>query len=155
MSLEEEKKLSKLPAGRVCIFCEIVRGRAPAGRILETSRTLVITAREGGYPLILTKKHFNNFLDPSLDDETVKELGLMQRDMTQVVARVDGVDGISVIATNGQSAGQEVNHLHIHIMPRVAGDRRIRVRLGQALPEEERYSRAALYRQAIDGIQNP
>lgn len=137
-----------------CIFCEIVRGRAPAGRILETSRLLVITAREGGYPLILTKEHFDNLLDPRLDNGTVEELGLMQRDMAKIVAQVDGVEGVSIIANNGHSAGQEIPHLHIHIMPRVAGDRKIRITLGTAVPMEERYSRAALYKQAIDNLQN-
>lgn len=139
---------------RPCIFCEIVKGNAPAGRILETSRVLVITAREGAYPLILPKEHVDNLLDPRLDDETAQELGLMQRDMAQVVTRVDGVKGVSIITSNGHDAGQEVPHLHIHIMPRVEGDRKIRIRLGTAISEKDRYSKAVLYKEAIQILQS-
>lgn len=150
----EENKGKREAISRQCVFCEIVADREPAGRILETSRLLVITAREGGYPLILTKEHFSNILDPKLDDDTAKDLGLMQRDMAKVVTRIDGVSGVSVVTSNGHNAGQEVPHLHIHVMPRVEGDRRIRVRLGEAMPIEERNSRAVMYREAIKNLQD-
>lgn len=151
MSLEVGKDKEWLVG---CIFCEIVGGRAPAGRIFETDRLLVITARESGYPLIITKEHFDNLLDPKLDQDTAEELGLMQRDMAKIVTQVDVVAGVSIVANSGHDAGQDIAHLHIHIMPRVAGDRKIRVTLGTALPLKERYSKAASYKKAIDDLRN-
>lgn len=140
---------------KICVLCEIVAGRTPAGIILETSRLLVITAREDGYPLILPKAHIEDLRDPKLDDETAKELGLMQRDMAKIVTKIDmGVD-ISVVTNNGHQAGQEIPHLHIHIIPRTTGDRVVRIKFGTTLPLEERHLRAVRYRQALQDLQAP
>ena len=153
--LRNEAPSQELLNKKLCIFCEIIAGREPAGIITETSKTLVIAAREEGYPLMLTKTHYENLLDPRLDNTTAEELGLMQREMAQVVSTVNNGADISVIINNGRNAGQEIFHLHIHIMPRDRSDRRVIIRIGEPLSLEERYLKASLYRQAIQKLQNP
>lgn len=154
--LEDGKKYEspKVLEDRPCIFCGIVAGELPAGQIFETSRLVVITAQEDGYPIILTKQHINDLRDPNLDPETAGELGVMQRDMARLVSLVDQND-ISVFINNGSNAGQEISHLHIHIMPRVPGDKRVRISRGTILSVDERQSRAALYKQYLQKLQTP
>ncbi len=136
-----------------CVFCEIVNGEKPAAKIFEDRRLVVILAREDGYPLILPKKHVVNLVDPKLDTATARDLGLMQRDMARIVARIDGTEGVSVITNNGEAAGQEIPHLHVHIMPRVEGDRKVRISFGTTLSLEALREKAVFYRQAIEDLQ--
>lgn len=132
-----------------CVFCEIVAGRAPAGIIQRSKKAWVLTAREDGYPLIVTTKHIQDILDSNFDTVTAKELGRLQREVARLVCRVDGVDSVTIAMNSGRAAGQVVPHLHVHVMPRTRGDRKVRMMEGTRLPLEELVQRAERYRAAI------
>lgn len=106
-----------------CIFCEIVKGNIPCYKIYEDKDTLAFLdiSKEGyGHTLVIPKKHTKCFAESSL-----KELGYC----TKVAQKISnhyikncGFDGVNIIINNGESAGQSVQHLHVHIIPRKKGD---------------------------------
>lgn len=129
----------------VCVFCEIIRGDAPASRITEGTHTLAIAAREDGYPLVITRKHVEDIFDPELDTATQQEIGVMVVELGNLVKVTDGVGSVTIISNNGTDAGQEVPHLHFHVMPRLPGDRKVRLSRGNTLSRDELDARAQNY----------
>jgi len=107
-----------------CIFCRIAALEADASVVLEDSRVLAfmdLRAFTPGHTLIIPKRHIPNIT--ALDD------GDVARALMLAVARVAGgvtaafaAEGISVWQSNGEAAGQEVPHLHLHVVPRYEGD---------------------------------
>lgn len=135
---------------RKCPFCEIIASEKPVGKISETDRFTVFTARDSGYPLIVPKIHIVNILDPNLDVETARELGQLTRDMARAVQQADEVDSITIAINNGPDAGQEIPHLHVHVIPRMPRDSLVRFHRGVALSPQERDQKAAKYRAVIE-----
>lgn len=128
-----------------CTFCGITEGRIPASKILESERVIAFASLDGGYPLIAPKFHIQDWADPNLDEETARELGLLQRNLARVVMEMHQ-GGISIISNNGRIAGQEILHLHTHIMPREAGDGLIKFERGTRLKRIQLDERASGYK---------
>ncbi len=135
-----------------CPFCEIVAEKTAAGIIYKSRRAIVFAAREDGYPLIATRKHFTSLLDLKLDDATARELGSLQKRMAQLVCRVDKVDSVTIAINNGSAAGQDVGHLHIHVMPRTEGDNMVFLARGERFSIGKLMSRASKYREGLNDI---
>lgn len=128
-----------------CVFCDIVNGRIPGSMISKTERTVSFTALEGGYPLIVTRRHIRDWSDPALDEATMRELVMAQVRLVRAVMATEAA-GVSIISNNGGAAGQEIDHLHIHIMARTAGDRLVRLNRGERLTRKQLDDKASLYR---------
>lgn len=98
-----------------CIFCDIVNGKIPSNKVLENDEFLAfhdINPKAPVHVLIIPKKHTNNFQDtPS------SLLGAMS-EFIHEVAIATGVDksGYRLITNCGQNGGQEVMHLHFHLL---------------------------------------
>lgn len=128
-----------------CVFCGIVNGRIPGSIISETEQTVSFTALEGGYPLIVTRRHIRDWSDPALDEETLKELVIAQVRLVRAVMATEAA-GVSIISNNGGAAGQEIGHLHIHIMARTLDDRLVRFNRGERMDRGQLDERASLYK---------
>lgn len=128
-----------------CTFCGIIEGRLESSDILETERLKVFTALDGGYPIIATKRHIRDWSDPNLDEDTAKEIAVTQMHLVRTVMAIHR-EGVSIISNNGRSAGQEIDHLHVHIMPRIKGDRLVRFERGEIFTRSQLNSKASLYR---------
>jgi len=72
-----------------------------------------------------------------LDEATAAKLAWSTVRVSRAVRRAYAPDGINVWSSNGKAAGQEVPHVHIHVLPRSAGDGLRRVYPGEPL---ERYN---------------
>lgn len=106
-----------------CIFCRIVSGEIPANIIYQDDDIVAfldIKPVNPGHTLIIPKKHFGDFL------ETPEEILSM---MTSVVKKIgqkifDFKLGQGVNITNNikSAAGQAVNHVHMHVIPRLEND---------------------------------
>lgn len=129
-------KTQPIETDHKCIFCEIIRGTAEASTITESERTISFMSLEG-HPLLVPKQHIQDIFDPALDPETARELGEKSVELARVVKDVYGADGINVFSTSGRAAGQEVDHYHVHIIPRTTGDKKIRVSRVPFLPRPE------------------
>lgn len=108
-----------------CIFCKIVRGELEADIVLEDEQVMVfhdINGRASVHALVIPKQHIGSLAEiGELPDTVTKRL----LEASEEAARKLGVaeSGYAVRINNGSDAGQEVFHLHLHVL----GGERIRM----------------------------
>jgi histidine triad (HIT) family protein len=111
------------PTDQTCIFCKIVAGQIPCLRLLEDDQTIAfmdINPVNPGHALAVAKGHW-----PTVDVIPPDILAAVARSAQRIaraVMRELRPAGVNLLQANGAAAGQSVPHLHIHIMPRRAGD---------------------------------
>ncbi len=107
-----------------CIFCKIARGEIkPAGTLLENEKAMAfldVKPRSPGHTLVIPKIHAGTLTD--LEDSFVGPVFEAVREITARIKRTLDAESFSIGINDGPAAGQEVAHLHVHIMPRFAGD---------------------------------
>jgi histidine triad (HIT) family protein len=105
-----------------CIFCQIVRGEAPAHVVCEDERTLVfmdIFPVADGHTLIIPKAHCDDLFGADPDD--LRAVIERSRAVAHAISRALAPDGLGVYQLNGAAAGQTVFHYHMHLIPRSYG----------------------------------
>lgn len=105
-----------------CIFCKIVEGTIPSHKIFEDALTLVfldIHPVSVGHALVIPKTHSEDLRMASAQDAAAI-MQTIQRVSHALLAGVDA-DGLNIGSNCGASAGQDVFHTHIHLMPRQTG----------------------------------
>ncbi len=106
-----------------CIFCKMVLGRIPVTKIYEDETVLAfldIGPLSEGHTLVIPKQHFERLHDcPS---EILGQVGFCLGKIAKAITEAVNSDGYNVLCNNGRAAGQLVNHLHFHIIPRNDGD---------------------------------
>lgn len=104
-----------------CIFCKIVRGEIPAKVITETKNSLAFLDAfplTKGHTLVIPKKHHEK-----IQSLTSKENTELFSTLHKVISKVDKITGSTLVAIhNGKEAGQDIPHVHIHLVPRSQGD---------------------------------
>ncbi len=106
-----------------CIFCKIVKGEIPSSRVYEDDNFYVfmdIYPIVRGHTLIIPKAHCRNALDTPY--ETGAGFYPLITKISNAVKNAYKADGIMVMQFNEPSAGQEVFHSHVHIIPRYEND---------------------------------
>jgi histidine triad (HIT) family protein len=107
-----------------CIFCRIVTGELPSHEVGFDQRAyafLDINPLVRGHTLVVPREHVADL--PSASDHTLADIGpLVTRTARLLVERLDA-DGVNIVQSSGSAAGQEVFHLHVHLVPRWHGDR--------------------------------
>jgi histidine triad (HIT) family protein len=106
-----------------CIFCSIVAGDIPARTVHETDDVLAFLDANPlarGHTLVIPKSHAQHVGD--LDGDLAGELFAAVTELTTRVESTVGADGANVGINDGEAAGQEVPHVHVHIIPRFEGD---------------------------------
>jgi histidine triad (HIT) family protein len=101
-----------------CIFCKIVEGEIPSEKIFENEHVIAfndINPKAPTHILVVPKKHF-----ATLNDVPENELNIILKIFGAIreIASKAGVaeEGYRVIVNTNRSSGQEVFHLHFHIM---------------------------------------
>lgn len=101
-----------------CIFCKIVKGEIPAQKVYEDNKVLAFRDINPAAPvhiLIIPKKHIENILKIKKEDtEILADIF----ESIKKIAKEAGIeeDGFRLISNCGKDAGQEVMHLHFHIL---------------------------------------
>lgn len=106
-----------------CLFCKIVAGEIPAKKVYEDKAVLAfldIEPRAPGHTMVIPKIHGANLLE--LPDSSVKPLFSAVKKVTKSVVEAVRADGATIGINHGRASGQEVGHLHVHIIPRFNGD---------------------------------
>jgi len=106
-----------------CIFCQIVDGDIPSRTVFEDDTAkafLDANPLSPGHTLVIPKEHHET-LEETPEDVAAHVFGVLHRLNTAVEHAVDA-DATNVAFNNGEAAGQEVPHLHGHIVPRFDGD---------------------------------
>jgi histidine triad (HIT) family protein len=104
------------------IFAKILRGEIPCHKVFEDESTLAfmdIMPRASGHFLVIPKVPARNLLD--IAPESLSKLILRVQKLTQTAMTVFGADGITLQQFSEPAGGQEVFHLHFHILPRMEG----------------------------------
>ena len=119
--LEPDKRV--MPHDPNCIFCKIVAGQIPAAKVLETPLALSfldIGPVAPGHTLLVPKEHFPTLPDtpPDVASALAAELPRLAR----AVLAATGAPALNVVLNNGREAGQVVDHVHFHLVPRSPGD---------------------------------
>lgn len=107
----------------MCVFCKIVAGELPAHKIKETDKVLAfldIKPVHPGHVLVIPKQHASTLEELSTDD--LKEVVVVVQEIGRMIKGKLGYEGYNVMLNNDLVAGQEVPHLHFHIIPRTGDD---------------------------------
>ncbi len=106
-----------------CLFCKIVAGNIPSYKLTEGSQTVAfldVFPVSKGHSLIVPKRHVEDLRD--LTAEEWVEVGRLTQSIGNALQKSVKADGFSLLLRNGKAAGQEVPHVHFHLIPRFHGD---------------------------------
>ncbi len=138
-----------------CVFCKIVRRELPASVLAEDERSLAfldIRPINPGHFLVVPKDHAARLAD--LPPGAGGRLFEMARDLVAGLYQ-SGVkcEGMNFHLADGEVAGQEIFHVHLHVYPRYAGDG-VGLRMGPrygTMPKREELDRLAASIRAAAG----
>lgn len=106
-----------------CLFCKIVRGEIKAEKIYEDDTVIAfldIMPRSPGHTMVIPKTHAENFSE--LPREHVGPFFEAVQHVTGMIKKGLNPDAFTLGMNHGRVSGQEVDHMHFHIMPRWKGD---------------------------------
>ncbi len=107
----------------MCIFCKIIKGEVPSYKVYEDDKTIAfldIFPRSYGHTLVVPKKHFETI--DEMDDEYLEALIKSVKTVSKLLKSKLNAQGYNIVSNNGKVSGQEVMHVHIHILPRYEND---------------------------------
>lgn len=139
-----------------CVFCAIVAGAAPASVIWRDDCVwafLDIAPLVPGHALVVPVGHAEGLRD--LAPEAGMALFRVAQQVAGGLRRIDpGLGGVNLFLADGREAGQEILHVHLHVLPRRRGDG-VRIDLGpvhRRHPDREELNEmAARLRAALPG----
>ncbi len=115
-----------------CVFCHIIAGRAPAAFVYEDDSAVAfmdIRPVNAGHLLVVPRAHAASLAD--MDAASAAHLmaiahrldaALRASGLTCDPAVPDRAGGVNLFLADGEAAGQDVFHVHLHVFPRFAGD---------------------------------
>ena len=110
-----------------CIFCKIIRGDIPSAKVYEDDLVFVfldIGPVSEGHCLVIPKEHCVSLGECS--DEAAAAVGRTLGRIADALVNACGAEGYNVLNNCGRCAGQLVDHVHFHIIPRRADDQLFR-----------------------------
>jgi len=107
-----------------CIFCQILRGEAPGTFVYRgdtCSAFMDIQPVNSGHVLVVPNRHADYLA--ALECSTAAELMEIGQRLAAGL-RTSGLrcEGVNFFLADGEAAGQEVFHVHLHVIPRFPGD---------------------------------
>jgi histidine triad (HIT) family protein len=107
-----------------CVFCEIIAGESPASMIYQDQHVVAfmdIHPVNPGHVLVVPRSHVAALAD--LDEELGGNLFRAGMRVAAAIRRAEiRCEGINLFLADGSAAGQEVFHVHLHVIPRFSGD---------------------------------
>ncbi|MFJ1759022.1 HIT family protein [Amycolatopsis sp. NPDC088138] len=121
------RKPPQLPTttpGGTCIFCAIATGDAPATFVHEDDEFVAIVDLRPvstGHLLVLPRAHAEGLAD--LPAEAGARMFTIAQELAAVLRRTEiRTEGITLFLADGAAAGQEIPHVHLHVIPRHPDD---------------------------------
>uniref|UniRef100_A0A7V4KF14 Histidine triad nucleotide-binding protein n=2 Tax=Fervidobacterium pennivorans TaxID=93466 RepID=A0A7V4KF14_FERPE len=99
-----------------CVFCKIINGEIPSEKVYEDEDFIVIKDIRPVAPvhlLAIYKKHV-----PTVSELSVEDSQKMWKlfEVIKTVTKTSGLESYRIVQNNGKDAGQEVHHIHFHII---------------------------------------
>jgi len=119
-----------------CIFCKIIRREIPAYIVYEDEHSLAfldINPVSPGHILVVPKKHYERITD--MPENDLKEFMASVQKVAKIVETRLSND-YNIVVNHGPGAGQIINHVHFHIIPRY-GQEKLFAWTTHKLTEEE------------------
>lgn len=115
---------NRMPTDPTCVFCRIVEGKAEASLLYRDDRvTAFMDTRpvNPGHALVIPNDHRPDLA--GLDPVTGGAMFAVAQRLSAALRR-SGVrcQGVNLYLADGLAAGQEVLHIHLHVVPRFVGD---------------------------------
>jgi diadenosine tetraphosphate (Ap4A) HIT family hydrolase len=112
------------PAQQPCVFCEIIARRAESSVAYEDAHVIAfmdIRPLTPGHVLVVPRVHADCL--EALDEELGARLFRVGHRLARALRR-SGLpcEGVNLFLADGEAAFQEVFHVHLHVLPRTAGD---------------------------------
>lgn len=109
--------------GDDCVFCSIVDGEAPAYRVYEDEDTVAfldVNPVSRGHTLVVPRDHHATL--SALPAETTAATFSAARTVAEGIEDTIDPAGLNLVQSNGAAAGQDVFHVHVHLIPRREDD---------------------------------
>ncbi len=106
-----------------CIFCKIVKNEIPAEIVYADDLTMAfmdLKPVNPGHVLIIPKEHHDDFASTPAD--LLAAVSLAAQKAGRALMATLGAPGFNIGVNNGRAAGQLVDHMHMHVMPRFEHD---------------------------------
>lgn len=104
-----------------CIFCKIIAGQIPARKVYETQNSLAFLDAfplTRGHTLVIPKNHHIKIQEMSKTENTD-----LFESVRIISSRIERLAPSSLVAVHdGKESGQEIPHVHVHIIPRTHQD---------------------------------
>ena len=104
-----------------CIFCKIANKEIPSKIITETNKSIAFLDAfplSRGHTLVIPKCHYEK-----VQDMTDMDNADLFNTVHKVISKVDKLTGATLLAIhNGKDSGQEIPHVHVHLIPRQPSD---------------------------------
>jgi diadenosine tetraphosphate (Ap4A) HIT family hydrolase len=133
-----------------CTFCSIIESKIPASIVLDTAESVAFldtSPINPGHTIVVPRRHVVAFTQLSTQEAGRLAIAV-QRIAASLKERLPGCVGITLSLADGEGAGQEVPHVHFHVIPRYPEDGFGWRRLGQPADRGELDAIAAQVRVA-------
>lgn len=100
-----------------CIFCRIIQKEIPANIVHETADILAfrdLSPQAPEHILVIPKRHISKLSEAQAEDQDL--LGALLIAATETARKLNIQEGYRVVINNGESAGQSVFHVHLHLL---------------------------------------
>lgn len=100
------------------VFSKIIRGELPAHKLYEDNQVIVIldiNPVSEGHALVIPKEPSATI--DQLSDDAAAALGRVLPRVARAIKKVTGAKALNVLQNNGREAGQDVDHVHFHVIP--------------------------------------
>ena len=102
-----------------CIFCKIIKGEIPSNKVYEDENVLAFYDIHPVTPihvLVIPKKHIESIVKLE-SEEDYKYVKSIHKAINEIAKKLNiAEEGFRVVANCGENGGQEVKHLHYHIL---------------------------------------
>ena len=115
---------------RIVFFAKLWKKKIPSKNVFEDERYLAfldIFPISNGHTIIVPKKHYRNLED--IPEQELAEVIKIVKKIAVIIHKKLKIDGYNVLQNNFESAGQEINHFHIHIIPRNKNDQKFKLKI--------------------------
>jgi histidine triad (HIT) family protein len=106
-----------------CIFCKIIAGEIPSKVIIQNEKAMALLDAfplAAGHTLVIPKSHYTKVQQMS-EQDAMAVFNIIWK-LAGAVETGSQVNASTIAIHNGNEAGQEVPHVHVHIVPRKRGD---------------------------------